>query len=336
MTRITPEIWNHLAHERSLGDSLLARLAAPDTTDRLIAAVGAEGGRHLLIRLAGDEKGIQDRNSRGLGVETRELTMSGHEPGSYLDIICHEPTGHEAFDLIGGEIADRLATGLETAPEVVARVIGKWRRFWGQVPRQLLSREEQLGLFAELHFLARWLIPKLGGEEALNRWRGPTGARNDFEWPGNGVEVKATTSTRGRIHRINGLEQLVPPADGRLLFFSLRLHEEASAEETLPLMADACRTVLSEDPATLGKFEDLLMRAGYSPAHEDEYSKTHLRIVEEGLFRVEEDFPRLTPASFPGGIPAGLERVEYEINLAVCAHLLIASSAAECGSDWIA
>src|SRR5207245_778158 len=101
--------------------------------------------------------------------------------------------------------------------ESVARVFARWRRFWGQLPQHLLSREQQLGLFAELWFLNVWLLPRVDAAEAVTRWRGPFGARHDFEWPTRSVEVKVTTSTRGPIHYIHGLDQLVPPDGGNLL-----------------------------------------------------------------------------------------------------------------------
>jgi hypothetical protein len=246
------------------------------------------------------------------------------------DIACHDAAGHEAFDLIGGELADRLVSGRETAPECVVRVLAKWRRFWGQAALQILSREEQLGLFAELWFLSVWMVPGAGADEAVKRWRGPFGSRHDFEWAGRSVEVKATTSTRGRIHRVNGLDQLAPPEQGQLLFFSLRLHEEAGATNTLPLVIAACRSQMEADADSLNLFERALIQVGYSPAHDEEYARLHLRIVEEGLFSVRDDFPRLTVMQLEAGIPPGVERVEYEINLSGFDHLRIASRAAAC------
>src|SRR5687768_12514986 len=62
----------------------------------------------------------------------------------------------------------------------------------------------------------------------------PFGARHDFEWQGKSIEIKTTVSTRGRIHKVNGIDQLRPPEHGELLFFSLRVREEASAANTLP------------------------------------------------------------------------------------------------------
>jgi len=222
------------------------------------------------------------------------------------------------------KLAERLAAARESAPDVVARVVSKWRRFWGQLPRQMLSREQQCGLFAEIWFLSIWLVPRFGITESVTRWRGPTGARHDFEWTGRSVEVKATTSTRGRIHRINGLDQLAPPDQGDLLLFSLRLREEAGANNTLPALVAASRMQFDAETDALSRFENVLAQSGYSPAHEDEYGKMRLRIVEQGLFAVRDNFPRLTAVQISGGVPPGLEHVDYEINLGGFMHLCIA------------
>lgn len=329
MSLIVPQVWTRLASERVQGETLWARRAAPDVTDRLVAALDADGKRHLLVLLRVGEADVQDSQSRGVGVVTRELAVPGHEAGRYLDITCHEGAGQEAFDLIGGELADRLASGRETASECVARVLAKWRRFWGQVPRQILSREEQLGLFAELWFLSVWLAPKAGAAQAVARWRGPFASRHDFEWAGRSVEVKATTSTRGHVHHINGLDQLVPPELGELLFFSLRLREEAGATNTLPSVIAACRAQLEPDADSLSLLDRALAQVGYSPAHDEEYAKLHLRVVEEGLFNVRDEFPRVTAMQLTAGVPPGVEHVEYKINLSGFDRLCIARNATQ-------
>lgn len=325
MSGISSAVWARLASERVQGEALWARRAAPEITERIVAALDADGRRHLLLLLAAADSDIQDNQSRGLGIVTRELAMPGHEVGRYLDITCHDATGHEAFDLIGGELADRLAAGRETAPEIVIRVVSKWRRFWGQLPRQMLSREEQCGLFAELWFLSLWLVPRCGVAEAVTRWRGPFAARHDFEWVGRSVEVKATTSARGHLHRINGLDQLALPDQGDLFLFSLQLREEAGAANTLPALVNECRNQFEQELDALSRFETALARAGYSPAHEEEYAKLRLRIAAQCLFAVSDDFPRLTVEKFSGGVPLGVEYVQYDINLGGFMRLCIAS-----------
>ncbi len=91
-----------------------------------------------------------------------------------------------------------------------------------------------------------------------------------------------------------------------------------------------CRRKLKADADSLNRFESALARIGYSPAHDEEYAKLRLRIVEEGLFSVRDDFPRLTVAQLVSGIPPGLERVEYEINPSGFDLLRVAARAADC------
>jgi hypothetical protein len=208
--------------------------------------------------------------------------------------------------------------------DIVKRVLAKWRRFWGLLPRTMLSREEILGLFAELWFFLIWLLPTVGASAAVQRWRGPMGSRHDYEWIGKSVEVKATTSTRGLIHRISGLDQLSPPEQGELYFFSLHLRDEAGATNTLPSLITSILSQLNSDVDALNRFETVLAQTGYSPTHDDEYSKIHLRVIIDGLYAVRADFPRLSKQQFLAGVPAGVEQVEYEINLNSYAHLIIA------------
>jgi putative PD-(D/E)XK family protein DUF4420 len=324
MTRLDESIWNQLTTSLPVGSQFTARLAVPDISDRLLVGVDSLGQRHLLVRLDDDEEGLQDSNSRGLQVATNELSVVGGDAGRYLDVACKDSAAHAALDLIGGELAERLSSKLESPAEAVSRILAKWRRFWGQIPQRLLSREEQIGLYAELWFLAFWLLPCVATKEAVSRWRGPFGARHDFEWQGRSVEVKAATSVRAAIHSINGLEQLAKPESGDLLFFSLRLREEAGATDSLLTVVQQCRAQLGEDDEAVTMFESALARCGYSPAHEDDYDKTRLRVVTQSLYRVEEDFPRLTPSLFHDGVPAGVEYVQYDINLDSFSHLLFA------------
>jgi hypothetical protein len=323
---LTEDVWARLGTDVPQGEELTARLAAPDVTDRLLAGIDAEGRRHLLIHLRPADTEIRDVQSRGLQVVTSDLLVSGREPGKYIDMVCSDLSGYDALDVIGGDLGERLASEKEDPADSVAKVLGKWRRFWGQLPREALAREAQVGLFAEVWFLMFWLMPKLAPSQAANRWRGPFGARHDFEWPGRSIEVKATTSTRGIIHQIHGIDQLAPPESGDLRLFSLQLREEAGATHSLPIIIDECRRTLEVDDAAVTTFETGLVEAGYSPAHDDEYSRLRLRVVAESLYRVELDFPRLTAAQLRQGLPSGVEHIDYEINLGGFNHLLEAST----------
>ena len=140
------------------------------------------------------------------------------------------------------------------------------------------------------------------------------------------MEVKATTNVQSRIHKIHGIDQLSSPENGALLLFSLRLREEQGASNTLPNLIALCREKLKDDIDALSKFENILAITGYSQLHESLYSKFKFRIVDERIYKVTSEFPRLVSESFIQGVPPGIGVIEYTINLDGYDHLCIARS----------
>jgi hypothetical protein len=302
------------------------QLNAKRITPQLYVAVDHEGRRHILLPLSGGETGFSDEKSRGLSVKERRLELDDHDARLFLDASCGDRKDNEAFDAVIADVARRLDGG-DTPVGAVSVTLSRWRRFWDSGPVGGLSAEQMRGLFAELWFAARWLMPV--DRSHIGSWFGPTGARHDFQWSDVSVEVKATNSARGHIHRINGLDQLVPPGRGCLYLFSMRLREEQGGKYTLPGMVEEIAKLLERDAAALDNFEQNLVRVGYSPIHAERYEETRFWVADQRLFAVTGRFPRITPESFVGGLLPGVEAVQYEINLGVCPDQCLASKPAE-------
>ncbi len=328
MSYFDSTIWNYLQTSPPKGVALTARIAFPEITPLLLAGIDSTGRHHFLIPLLQDEETIADGQSRGVLVKCEDLQIKEEvhkqKTANYINVICQEPVGADAFDMIGHEIATALVSGSASKAETVRNILAKWRHFWGHPPSNALSREEIIGLFAEIWYLNRWLIPHMTPTAAVTGWRGPHGSRHDFEWSGKSVEVKGTTSGRGRIHWIHGLEQLSPPESGDLFLFSLVLREEGGAADTLPGIIAECRILLASIPDALEYFENSLALVGYSPIHDEEYSKIHFRVADEALYAVRDNFPRIVISSFHEGVPSGVNVVNYEINLDGYDTLIIA------------
>jgi Putative PD-(D/E)XK family member, (DUF4420) len=329
MTLSNKNVWIKLAEDAVPAAGIVARPFAEELGRRLNAGIDSSGHRHLLIKLCEGEGDFNNQQMRGIHVTTRELTLLDKVKSTYLDILCRDTAGHSAFDLIAQEIASQLKEGEETAPTIVINTLLKWRRFWSAIPQNSLSREEQIGLFGELWFLIKWLFPRAGKEVTLKAWRGPAGARHDFEFKGHSIEVKCTTSTIGPIHHVHGLEQLSPPETGDLQLFSLMVREEGGASNSLPHLVDVIRKSLIGDTGLQVDFENRLAQASYSDAHRDEYELIKLRVRTENLYKVDNDFPCLSKDSFGGEVPAGIETVQYVINLSGFSHLVSASKPEE-------
>ena len=327
MTAVTAESW-HFQGRLPPFAQLDAREIEGNAS--LLLALDHEGLRHLLIPVEAGEPPWADERSRGIRASIRELQVSDKPERPFIDVVCLDASGHDGFNLVASAIAEQLAGGAEPQ-QTVARVLAHWRRFWSSAPSDLLTAEEQRGLFAELWFLAHWLMPV--DDAAIDHWAGPTGSRHDFQWSTLAIEAKATASVRGHLHRINGVDQLEPPSSGQLLLFSLRLREEISAQETLPIVVARVSEALAHAPESLDRFEALLNQAGYSPRHAFSYEETHYRVLSERLYSVVDHFPRVVTTSFNNGVPIGVEAVQYEINLDVAADLIIAKTADEFASS---
>lgn len=244
----------------------------------------------------------------------------------FIEIVCLDAQGHAALDTIAVELIEALEAGASIGRvRLVQNVLAKWRRFWSGIAQGVLSKEQQLGLFGELWFLNRWLVPALGVSAAITMWRGPAGARNDFEAPGTAIEAKTTGRVDGA-HVIHGLDQLLEPPGGQLMLFSLLVRDEASGTENLAAQVAEARGLIAEDYALQSQFDTLLYAAGYDDRLTSEYEKLVLRIRGAGLYKVTEGFPRLVPAALVGGVPVGVGAVEYELRLDAAGAWLMAAT----------
>jgi hypothetical protein len=329
MSAFDSSVWARVDASRAWGDRLVALRATAGGSDAILAAVDASAHRHILVRLDAQSLPLDDRSTRGLEVCTRELVLDGGTTGRFIDLKCLEADGRAVFDRMGGDIADRLSRGALQPASVVQEVLESWRRFWSMPPGSPLSASEQVGLFGELWFLFFWLSAAIGLDSSVRSWRGPSGARNDFELPNLALEVKTTLSATGHVHAITGLDQLDCASGAELFLFSLRLREDSGASNSLPGLVKLIRDALDRAGGPVSCFEEMLRRAHYSAAHEDVYRSRTYRISAEHLYPVANSFPRIVSSSFGAAPPAGVRSVEYEIDLSGFGGLVICRNATE-------
>lgn len=312
ITGIPDRFWKRLELSKPIGDEWRVRDIAPELSGRLVGGINSVGHRTLLLALRNDEESLDDFRSRGLSVRTIALEEVPNHSTRYLIVECLDTNGHPLFDLIAVDLCNSLANSTPAA--AVKRVLGKWRRFWGQVPRSMLTREEILGLIAELWFLRHWMIPAIGVSKSMDRWRGPLGARRDFQWFGHAVEVKASTIVNRSAYRISSIDQLDVGSE-ILWLFGLRLREDRTSTFNLPELISSCTSLMDSEPDSQMLFESLLSRLGYSRNFESEYRQMCFQILSSTLYEVNSDFPKLIPAMISNGVPAGVSEVRYTIDV---------------------
>jgi len=290
-------------------------------TPRVWAAVDVARVPHLLIGVDESEVGARISATKGVRLSVEELRIGTAAPDVFITIACNEETYRDTFAALCVELIRSTTEGHEVAG--VRAVLRRWRAFF-QERRPRLSEPEQLGLFGELWFLEHWL----GLPGGVAWWKGPFGAHHDFQSAHSSIEVKATAIAKGpAVHRISSVHQLDAPETGHLFLYSLRVLRDEVAANSLAAAVRRITKRLKENVNASELFFATLAKSGYNPADADHYKATW-RILQQGLYEVRDDFPRITSRDAQAW-KAGVTEVSYSIVLDACAPWLVAESPAQ-------
>ena len=145
------------------------------------------------------------------------------------------------------------------------------------------------------------------GEEA--NWDGPNSSTYDIEIENGFIEVKSTTSRSKREVTISNQFQLDPPGkklDLVLCQFEHSVQNGVSIDQVV------------EDLINMGISRDYLnSRLAKKGLEEGMSARKRMFILHDMLrYRITEEFPRITPASFIGGVmPLGITKITYTVSL---------------------
>jgi hypothetical protein len=287
-------------------------------------AVDSERRRQLLVALPAGSEPLKATITRGLEVKSDELRIGGSSARTYIQLVCLHPAHYSTFSALCANIVAAVAADPFDPKAAVARCLDRWRSFW-TVDQSGLTREQALGLFGELWFLLRWMGPL--SIASIARWQGPYGARHDFQWTTASVEIKTSASNDGAapIHFIASLDQLSDPETGQLFLFSLHVVDDALAANSLPLLVERVTSGLGNDVEAASMFAERLAAVGYNPAQAERYFR-RLRVLNESLYRVDKEFPRLTKERFGSLLPPGIGDISYALSMSACANWCIATA----------
>ena len=204
-------------------------------------------------------------------------------------------------------------------PEAVALALNRtWR--WHHLLRRgtggLLTSEEQKGLMGELLVFERILLRNLSPLDALECWRGPSGAPKDFEIGRVAIEVKARRAGATPHVAISSESQLDATSVDALFLCVVDIDEapmDAPGGVTIADVAGRLREeVISLDPGAADLFDERLVEAGMQP--EDDYSSYKWIEGPQRIYRVNEKFPRISL----GDLRSGVSNVRYSLSLSDC------------------
>ena len=322
-------LWEEMEAELASGSSSgtgagnLTRLATPDSGQRLRVGVESPSKVRLLL-FSADAAALPPRAAwpecRGLEL----LIDHGIAGKSTLIVRLRDRRGKDVFTALAEDLAKKAVGGSEAeAARRVIAALARWQRFMASMGRSL-SDDARRGLWGELKVLEEILIPAVGIQASIDSWKGPFGAPQDFQLSDIALEVKTRAAKSPAVARISSERQLYPEPWVYLILIHMAVDEQDGAGETLPERVSKLRGMLLGHAAS-ETFEDALLEACWRDAEEEKHRGRGFLVREMEMFRVEGDFPRLTPPLLPQGIGG----VVYDLSLDAVAGFAVPRKAVE-------
>ena len=241
-------------------------------------------------------------------VRNREL-VTGAGPRPFVVVSCLEVSLRDVFDhFLAGVIAAVEADSGQHPGAVAVKVLARWNALF-RTTGAALGPSDLAALLAELLVLEMVVERDPGRSVAV--WTGPEEARHDLRRGSTAVEVKSTLSHTARQVTIHGIDQLEPPGDGSL---TLAWHRfDLVPEGPLSVYTVADRLVAAGVSAV--ELYDRMDAAGSPLSLREQHDGVRFSLREQRFFAVAGDFPRLVTASFPAGVPDGVDDITYKVVL---------------------
>jgi len=297
---------------------LVALRLRPESKWNVFAALDQRTGhRFLLLKSNSPDLRPAQALPSGRGFELQYIsTPSDAEGANCLRFELIDPAHADVFDVVGNDVLQHLVSAVDDKTAFAAFVarIQEWQHFLDELPREGLTEKAQQGLFAELWFLKRFLLPEIGPQGAVRAWAGPKAFAKDFQLKGLAVEVKASSAKQHSRFSISNELQLDTRGVKRLVLYGLLLERLVGGGISLvELVSDLRADLLKSDPDSAVRFSQLLLQSGYADLDASRYA-LRFAMRSEHFFDVKDHFPRIVEAD----LRRGVGDVRYSILYSEC------------------
>lgn len=312
-------LWEELRSENRAGGGWYTRRVYPESPCAIFAALSGETFLPaLLVEVQASAIPAIPEYPSAQGFDVAPIRVTPGRHGLvWLVLSLTAPRYTEVFETLAGDLAGAIASAADDKGGVRAMLahLRVWQEFMRRHGPEGLSTQEQTGLFSELYFLRRHILPRLCAADAVRVWEGPYGGLHDFAAGRVAVEIKGSVAATAATFEVSSLVQLDETQVGRLCLCHYSWHDGSATGETLPELVDSIRESLSaEDATALAGFNESLLRCGYLDIQASLYGTRRLEEARELLFEVREGFPRLRLRDVPAGIVDG----SYTVELSAC------------------
>ncbi|MEI6680086.1 MAG: PD-(D/E)XK motif protein [Mariniphaga sp.] len=245
---------------------------------------------------------------RFVGVEIQILPLEFNK--KELVIILLENELSEIFiyfieDII---VALKDISNQEDALLAITQKVNYWKKLFSKFTGDLLTPQQQRGLYGELYFLNLLLENFNADRMVISGWQAPNGANQDFYYSGTAIEVKTSKSNNPSIKISNEFQLDVTGLSNLYLAF-YKLNEYPGTQNSLAEIISNIRNRISTDKELVNVFNDKLESLGITTETESEYNNQSFIIRDEKYYLITPEFPKITRET----IDKAIFGVSYEI-----------------------
>jgi hypothetical protein len=253
---------------------------------------------------------------KGIKTDFRRLPDSGK---MYFQLTLLTLENTDIFYTLCNDLIEKTRTASDHSAALVLihQRLERWRAFLSKTSKNILTRQEVQGLFAELFFLEECMNKgHVTAHAAVEGWQGPLGAPHDFIFGSEAIEIKSICGSFADGVRISNEGQLTTHLKTLYLHVVFLVQDlECKNGLSLNTLVGKIQDKLAEDVRCT--FEGKLFEFGYIDI--PDYDRPYFSISRARTYEVSEGFPRLTPDN----VPQGVTEVSYLVKFSSIEEFLL-------------
>jgi hypothetical protein len=298
-------IWNELEDEQPLKSGLLyKRYSGAIKPDVYVAVKSPEKLRCIAAHLSSEAE-LQLKSwdkFRDIKIET--LPDDKNRGKKFLLLLLLDNQHRDIFSTLSEDLIHQVAD-IAYESELINLLLlrlEKWRLLFEKMGQKGLTDEAQRALYGEVYFLRKFLQSAANTDYCINSWKGVEKSVQDFQFADWAVEIKTTHGKNQQKLHISSERQLDISIIPRIFLLHYSLEVRHNYGETLNDLVDDVLKILSDSPAAHNLFRLKLLEAGYFDIHRQLYFETGYSIRQENIYKITDDFPKITEAQIPSGV----------------------------------
>lgn len=229
-----------------------------------------------------------------------------------LILLLKDMSEWELFLILCNDLINVMKESEDNIISKLIKRLERWQKLLQRAALQIMSKEEQMGLFGELIVLRDYLLPVYDCQSVINGWVGSLGDQQDFLLESLAVEVKSTRLTSGSNIWISSKEQLNSEKQP-LYLLACALNEATSGETIEDLVQSILNHIEMKDLKE--EFMSKVEQYGYF-SEIPVQSLSVFKVEQLKAYEVREGFPKIASDQ----VSPLIRKIKYNIDLSGCSE----------------